>query len=85
MSFIGLELAEAPVVVEGEETGGEEDEGESRPGQPQVEIRRDKWETRREMSHKRMIGVRVCLMNIFLLFFNLIDFEINNRAFVFHK
>lgn len=44
-----------------------------------------------------MIGVRVCLMNIFLLFFNLIDFEINNRtwctavmtsqstAFVFHK
>lgn len=39
-------------MVEGEETGGEEDEGESRPGQPQVEIRRDKWETRREMSHK---------------------------------
>lgn len=50
-----------------------------------------RWVTR------RMIGVRVCLMNIFLLFFNLIDFEINNRtwctavmtsqstAFVFHK
>lgn len=31
-------------MVEGEETGGEEDEEESRPGQPQVEIRRDKWD-----------------------------------------
>lgn len=31
-------------MVEGEETGGEEDEEESRPGQPQVEIRRNKWE-----------------------------------------
>lgn len=46
-SFIGLELTETagpPVVVEGEETGGEEDEEESRPGQPQVEIRRNKWQ-----------------------------------------
>lgn len=47
MSFIGLELAETavpPVVVEGEETGGEEDEEEIRPGQPQVKIKRDKCE-----------------------------------------
>lgn len=45
MSFIGLELAETavlPAVVDGEETEGEEDEEESRPGQPQVDIRRDK-------------------------------------------
>lgn len=36
---MGLELAgavEAPVVVEGEETGGEEDEEERRPGQRKV-------------------------------------------------
>lgn len=33
-----------PVVVEGEETGGEEDVEESRPGQPRVGIRRDEWE-----------------------------------------
>lgn len=34
---MGLELAEMaepPGVVEGEETGGDEDEEESRPGQP---------------------------------------------------
>lgn len=31
-------------MVEGEETGGEEDEEESRPGQPWVEIRRHKWD-----------------------------------------
>lgn len=40
MSFIGLELAEMvgpPGVEEGEETGGEEDEEESRPGQPKGE------------------------------------------------
>lgn len=56
MSFIGLELAEAagpPVVVEGEETEGEEDEEERRPGQHQMDIRKDKWSI--EMHHKRMM------------------------------
>lgn len=38
-SFSGLELAEVavpPGVVEGDETGGEEDEEESMPGQPRM-------------------------------------------------
>lgn len=32
------------MAVEGDETGGEEDEEVSRPGQTQAEIRRDKWD-----------------------------------------
>jgi len=44
---MGLEPAETagpPDVVEGDETGGEEDEEVSGPGQPKVEMRGGGWD-----------------------------------------
>lgn len=70
-SFMGLELVEAaevPVaVVDGEETGGEEDEKGSRPGQQQVENQERTHGSWSMAVNHRITTLILCFIIIYLL------------------